>query len=148
MPLDTFPSRHSLHLSRYCRRFTWLHAIFGVPDGKAVPVQVFLALPMDFKMHLHLPVSEVTWLQEKERGCEIRVSLVPASAASLPKRMRGWRGGTTATSCAILCPSQQPAAPHAVKPESALPLPVALANRPCCPIFWMRARIINPKGYH
>lgn len=53
--------------------FTRLHAILSVPDGKTIPVQVFLALPMDFKMHLHLPVSEVTRLQEKERGCEIRV---------------------------------------------------------------------------
>ena len=105
MPPGSFPSRHGLHPSSYRRRFTWLHAIFGVPDGKAVSVQVFLALPVDFKMHLHLPVSEVTWLQEKERGREIRVSLMPAPTASLPTRVRGRQGWTTAAGCAVLCPS-------------------------------------------
>lgn len=35
---------------------TDLHALLGQPEGQAVTMEVLLALPVDFKLHLELPV--------------------------------------------------------------------------------------------
>lgn len=42
---------------------TFLHTFFCVPNGQTITVQVLLSLPMNLKVHLHLPVLQMAWLR-------------------------------------------------------------------------------------
>lgn len=101
---------------------TRLHAVLGVPDGEAVAVQVLLALPVDFEVHLQLPVAEVARLQEEGRGREI-------GEPPTPRRTEG-QAATTTTARG---PAEPRGAPH-------------------FPGLQIGARIIklliNPEGHH
>jgi len=46
---------------------TDLHALFGEPEGQAVTMEVLLALPVDFKLHLELPVPQVAGLRSRQQ---------------------------------------------------------------------------------
>lgn len=42
---------------------TFLHAFLRVPNGQPVTIQVLLSLPVNFKVHLHLPVLQMAGLK-------------------------------------------------------------------------------------
>lgn len=42
---------------------TLLYAFLGVPNGQPVAIQVLLSLPVNFKVHLHLPVFQMAGLE-------------------------------------------------------------------------------------
>lgn len=35
---------------------TWMQPVFGVPDGNPITMEILLSWPMNFELHMHLPV--------------------------------------------------------------------------------------------
>lgn len=48
--------------SHFQQQRTYLHAFSGQPQRQSITVQGLLALAVDLKVHLELPVSNVEWL--------------------------------------------------------------------------------------
>lgn len=46
---------------------TFLHAFLAVPNGQTITVQVLLSLTVNFEVHLHLPVFQMTRLEKHAR---------------------------------------------------------------------------------
>lgn len=46
---------------------TRVQSVLGVPDGDAVAMEILLSRAMNFKLHVQLPVLQVTWLRTRNR---------------------------------------------------------------------------------
>lgn len=46
---------------------TRMQSLFCVPNCNAIPMQILLPWSVNFKLHMHLPVFQVTGLQRRER---------------------------------------------------------------------------------
>lgn len=46
---------------------TWMQSVLCVPDSNAIAVEILLSWPMNFKLHMHLPVLQVTRLWSRDR---------------------------------------------------------------------------------
>lgn len=52
---------------RETANITRVQSVLGVPDGDAVAMEILFSRAVNFKLHVQLPVLQVTWLRTRNR---------------------------------------------------------------------------------
>lgn len=67
--LDEFTSAGKTHQAgKEKDNVTWVQFVLCVPESNAVAMETLLSCPVNFKLHMHLPVLQVTRLQTTNRS--------------------------------------------------------------------------------
>lgn len=62
-----------------------MQSVFCVPDSDAVAVEILLSWPVNFELHVHLPVLQVTRLHEAQQRFTFLLQLAKLSQKKLQK---------------------------------------------------------------